>query len=150
MKKSKKPRIGIVASLFNREYVDGLLERALKILEKHDLNIYVRRVPGSYEIPLAVQQMIREKKAEIVIAFGVIWQGKTKHADLVANVVTDSLMQIMLQESTPVIHQVLTVSDERQARERCFGTKLNRGREAAEAVVSFINGEWGYVKTSGG
>ncbi len=127
-----KPTIGIAASLFNQEYVDGLINAAQSHLKGYPLEIV--RVPGSYELPLATQRLLVRKNIQAVIAFGLIWQGQTAHADLIGQAVTQALMDLMLQHNKPVIHQVLMVKNEAQAKARCFGTKLNRGTEAAEAV----------------
>ena len=132
-----KHRIAIVASRFNGKYVNGLVDSALKLLKAHSVDVI--RVPGAFEIPLAAQRAIRNKKAEVVIAFGVIWKGKTLHADLLAQSVTHALMQVSLENDTPVIHQVLSVKTEKEAHARCFGNKLNRGREAAEAALQLLN-----------
>ena len=131
-----KFRIGIVASRFNEVYVNGMLDTSLTALKGHSVEVV--RVPGAYEIPLAVQRMIRKHKVQIVIAFGVIWKGKTMHDELIARTVTDALMRVSLEQDVPVLHQVLTVSSEAQAKERCLGKKLNRGREAAEAALAML------------
>jgi 6,7-dimethyl-8-ribityllumazine synthase len=52
--------------------------------------------------------------------------------------VTDALMRISLETDVPVFHEVLAVKTEAEARARCLGRKLNRGREAAEAALSVL------------
>ena len=132
--RSPKFRFALVASEFNREYTDALLASAQAALEGHDLNVV--RVPGAFEIPLQVQRLARTKRYAAVIALGVVWQGKTLHAQEILRAVTDALMRISLETDVPVIHEVLAVSTEAEARARCMGTKLNRGREAAEAALA--------------
>jgi 6,7-dimethyl-8-ribityllumazine synthase len=95
----------------------------------------VVRVPGAFEIPLQVQRLARRRRYAAVVALGVVWQGKTAHAQEVVRAVTDALMRIMLETDVPVIHQVLALRTESEARSRCFGLKLNRGREAGEAAL---------------
>ncbi|MEM9398902.1 MAG: 6,7-dimethyl-8-ribityllumazine synthase [Verrucomicrobiota bacterium] len=129
-------RVGIVASLFNKEYVDGLIESAQNQLA--GIDTLIERVPGSYEIPLAVKLMFQKEQPDLVIAFGLIWEGQTAHADLLAVSVTDALLQLSLDFEKPVLHQVLTVKDEEQARERCFGDNFNRGTEAGQAALFFL------------
>jgi 6,7-dimethyl-8-ribityllumazine synthase len=136
MARSTRPRFALVASTFNREFVDGLLASATATLKGHELTIV--RVPGSFEIPLQAQRLARTKRYAAVIALGVVWQGKTAHADQIVRAVTDALMRIMLETDVPVIHEVLSINTEAEARARCFGIKLNRGREAAEAALALV------------
>ncbi|MDZ4788814.1 MAG: 6,7-dimethyl-8-ribityllumazine synthase [Blastochloris sp.] len=137
--KNPTVKIGIVASLFNQQYVDGLLSACLHNLP--NTLVTVLRVPGAFEIPLSTQRLLQQKDIAAVITFGVIWQGKTAHADLIGSTVTQALMDLMLKYNKPVLHQILMVTNEKQARERCFGTKLNRGSEAAEAVLQLLQSE---------
>ncbi|MFH1066595.1 MAG: 6,7-dimethyl-8-ribityllumazine synthase [bacterium] len=131
-----KSRIVIVASRFNETYVNGLVNSALAALKNQTVEVI--RVPGAFEIPLAVQRAIRASKPQAVIALGVIWQGQTLHAEFLGRTVTDALMRISLERDTPVVHQILCVKSEAEARARCFGKKLNRGREAAETALALL------------
>jgi 6,7-dimethyl-8-ribityllumazine synthase len=134
MARSSKFRFALVASLFNREYTDALLNSAHDALKGHDTTIV--RVPGAFEIPLAVQRLARSKKYAAVVALGLVWQGKTAHAQEILRAVTNALMRISLENDLPVIHQVLAVSNESEARARCMGVKLNRGIEGAQAALA--------------
>ncbi len=143
--RSSQPRFALVASEYNREYTDALLQSAQATLAGHPMTVV--RVPGAYEIPLQVQRLARTKKYAGVIALGVIWQGRTEHAREILRAVTDALMRISLETDVPVLHHVLAVKTEAEARARCFGAKLNRGREAAEAALALtrISGAKGKV-----
>ena len=133
---SSRPRFGLVVSRYNQEYTDGLLQAALKTLGGYETEVV--RVPGAFEIPLQVQRLARTRKFAAVLALGVIWQGKTEHAREILRAVTDALMRISLETDVPVMHHVLAVKSEAEAKTRCFGTKLNRGREAAEAALALL------------
>jgi 6,7-dimethyl-8-ribityllumazine synthase len=138
MARSSPSRFALVVSVFNREYTDALLASAQAALKGHDLKIV--RVPGAYEIPLQVQRLARTKRYAAVIALGVVWQGQTLHAKEILRAVTDALMRISLETNVPVLHEVLAVTTEAEARARCMGgkRKLNRGREAAEAALALV------------
>ena len=74
-------------------------------------------------------------KPDAIIALGVIIEGDTAHARLIADAVTRSLMDISLAHEVPVIHEVLLVANDEQARRRCIEPEMNRGIEAARAAV---------------
>ena len=133
-----KASYAIVASKFNQEFVQSLVDNAhteLNVLEP-GAQIVLVWTPGSFEIPLFVQATAELNRFQAIIAFGVILQGETDHARLIAEAVTHSLLDLSLKHRVPVIHEVLLVKDEAQARARCMGTEHNRGVEAARAAVS--------------
>jgi 6,7-dimethyl-8-ribityllumazine synthase len=133
-------RILIVASEYNRIFVDGLVDAATQefglIAPASALTLI--RVPGSFEIPLAVQAGLSRYRPDGVLALGVIFDGETLHASLIAGAVTQSLMQLSLDYQTPVFHEVLVVRDMEQAKMRCLNPELNRGTEAARAAVRML------------
>ena len=131
---------GIVVCRWN-EYVNQmLLDGALDELKKHgDPETLVVKVPGSWEIPLAVKTMAESKKVDGVIALGTILQGATAHADMLASDVSSALMSIQMEGQLPVSWGILTPDTQEQAIERA-GMKLgNKGREAALAAIEMVN-----------
>ena len=134
-------RFGIVASEYNREYVDGLVGFAkdeLLVMAPHS-EATVVRVPGSFEIPIGVQALIQHQPMDAILAFGVIFDGETMHAELIAGAVTTALMNLSLQHKVPILHEVLVVKNDQQATERCLLPKINRGVEAARAAIRILN-----------
>jgi len=134
-------RFGIVASEYNREYVDGLVgfakDELLAVAPQSEATVI--RVPGSFEIPIGVQALIQHRQVDAVLAFGVIFDGETMHAELIAGAVTTALMNLSLQHKTPVLHEVLVVKNDQQATERCLLPKINRGVDAARAAIRILN-----------
>lgn len=127
-------RFGIVCSRFNQRYTDALLASAQEVLGGHEVTVI--RVPGSFEIPLALDRLARKGGYSALIALGLIWQGQTDHAALIAKECARACMDISLNRDVPVIFEVVTVRTEAQARARCLGKKLNRGRDAAETALA--------------
>lgn len=127
----------IVASQYHSAYVDGLVEHfrsELDVISPGSVSD-VFHVPGAFEVPLAVEEVARTGRYDAIVAFGVIIEGQTAHAMLIGSAVTDSLMRIGLNHHVPVVHEVLLVKNEDQARARCLEGELNRGTEAARVAV---------------
>src|SRR5438128_6695845 len=146
MTKESPPRSGItkarrtfciVASQFNAQYVQGLVDHATKELHAlaPDATVSVYCVPGAFEIPVVVRELASRESIDAIIACGVILQGETNHAQNLSRSVTDALQRIAVQEAVPVINVVLSFDTEDQARARCLESKINRGTEAARAAV---------------
>lgn len=95
----------------------------------------VYEVPGAYEIPLAVQMLASRGGLDAIIALGVIIEGETDHARLIGTAVTESLQRISLNHQIPIIHEVLLVKNQEQARARCLEDEINRGTEAARVAI---------------
>ena len=139
-KRARPPRVAIVASLYNDDLVNGLLhacERELTAIEPR-IMVQVVRVPGAFEIPVAVARLVRKGNVDVVIALGVLLRGATSHADLIGGAVTQSLQSLAVETGVPVIHEVLLLS-RAEAEERCLGTEINRGTEAARTAVSMAD-----------
>jgi len=130
----------VVASIYNSEFVDGLIvgTRAELAAIAPGSTVEVHRVPGSFEIPLCVQAVGEQGNVDAIFAFGLLWQGETSHADLIATSVTKALLELSLRLKLPVLHEVIVAQTEEQARERCLGTTINRGTEAARAAVRML------------
>ena len=140
-------RVAVVASLYNPIWVDGLVahfETELRTICPQS-EVKVHRVPGSFELPLAVELLAASGSVDAVAAFGVLLNGETAHATLVAQAVTNALLQSSLKHHVPVLHEVLLVQGESQALARCVESELNRGTEAARAAVRMLR----TVKTLG-
>ena len=131
----------IVASRFNAQYVDGLVDHVFEELRAlaPDGTISLQRVPGSFEIPVVVRELAIRNKPDGIIACGVILQGETDHAQNLSRSVTDALQCIAVEHGVPVINVVLSFDNEDQARARCLERKINRGTEAARAAVEIAN-----------
>ncbi|MFV1994089.1 MAG: 6,7-dimethyl-8-ribityllumazine synthase [Verrucomicrobiales bacterium] len=129
--------ISIIASLYNDDYVGPMLRATQEELAQvlTDATLPVFRVPGAYEIPVCAEYLARNSNPDVIVALGVIIRGETAHADLVAQSVADALQRIALDHVIPVINEVLLVDNAEQAAERCLGTRINRGIEAARAAA---------------
>lgn len=128
-------KFAIVASTYNARYVDVMLRAAKAELLRAGGSVQIVRVPGAYEIPVITVRLARAKKFSAIICLGVILRGATTHAQHIGEAVSNALVQIQLQHEIPVIHEVLLLENEQQAKERCLSKTHNRGTEAAQTAL---------------
>ncbi len=136
-----KVRICIVASKYNEKFTDSLVESTIEELGNliPMARIDLIRVPGAFEVPVAVATVLDRENVNCVIALGLLIRGDTQHADLVAASVTDALQRLAVDHRVPIIHEVLLVENEKQAQDRCIGPAKNRGSEAARAAAGIVD-----------
>ena len=135
-------KFAIVASRFNHALVDRLVEGAIDCLIRHgakEEDIIVVRVPGSWEIPVAVKKILTKGEVDAVIALGVLIRGATPHFEYIASEVSKGLAQLSLEFGKPVSFGIITADSLEQAVERA-GTKMgNKGWEASLSAIEMVN-----------
>ncbi|TGG90376.1 6,7-dimethyl-8-ribityllumazine synthase [Natronospirillum operosum] len=135
-------RYAIVVARWNAFIVDSLEKGALEALTRRgiqDDQLTLIRVPGAYEIPLAVQKAAASGKYDAIVALGAVIRGGTPHFDFVAGECASGMSRAALTYNVPVAFGVLTVDTIEQAIERA-GTKAgNKGEEAALSALEMVN-----------
>jgi 6,7-dimethyl-8-ribityllumazine synthase len=135
-------KIGIVGSRFNDFFVSKLVDGAIDTIVRHGgeaANIDVVWVPGSYEIPLAIQKLADSGRYDALIALGVVIQGATAHADYINSEVAKGLAQVSMKSGIPVAYGVVTTENIEQAIERAGSKAGNRGASAAMTAIEMAN-----------
>ncbi|PIQ85664.1 MAG: 6,7-dimethyl-8-ribityllumazine synthase [Candidatus Omnitrophica bacterium CG11_big_fil_rev_8_21_14_0_20_45_26] len=135
-------RFGIVVSRFNEHVTKALLDGTLNHLRRsgvRETDIEAAWVPGTFEIPLTLQTMARQKQFDGLVVLGCLIRGETSNYAHIAQSTTDSIMQVMLTCEVPIGFGLLTVDTLEQALNRSGGKFGNKGREAAEAVIEMVN-----------
>jgi len=131
-------RIALVAARFNAEVVDRLLEGALRTLERHGVgpdDIGVYRVPGAWELPLALEALARRGGWDALVALGAVVRGGTPHFEYVAAECSRGVAEVARRHALPVAFGVLTCDTLEQASARAGGEAGNKGEEAALAAL---------------
>ncbi|NNF40140.1 MAG: 6,7-dimethyl-8-ribityllumazine synthase [Woeseiaceae bacterium] len=135
-------RYAIIATRFNEFVVDSLVRGSLHCLRQHgaaEADIEIVRVPGAFEMPLAVDKVAATRRVAGIIALGAVIRGATPHFDYVAGECVKGIAAAGQRHGIPVGNGVLTVDTIEQAIERA-GTKAgNKGEEATLAVIEMVN-----------
>ena len=134
-------RFGIIISEWNDDVTDSLLSGCIETLLNHGVNkkiITVKYVPGSFELPLAANNLASSKDVDAVICLGCIIQGETRHFDFISNAVANGIMKVGLDNNLPVIFGVLTTENKKQALDRAGGKLGNKGDESAISAIKML------------
>jgi 6,7-dimethyl-8-ribityllumazine synthase len=131
-------KIGVVTAEFNIEVTSKLEEGALRELSERGIsNVFVTRVPGAFEIPLAAKALF-QAGCDGVVALGAVIRGDTTHYDYVCSSVERGCTMLQLEFARPVGFGVLTTENDEQAMARAGGAHGNKGQEAARVVLEMI------------
>ena len=135
-------RFVIVAARFNEFIVESLIKGSLRCLRQHgadDGDIEIIRVPGAFEMPVAIDKVAATRRYDGIIALGAVIRGGTPHFDYVAGECVKGITSAGQRHGIPIGNGVLTVDSIEQAIERA-GTKAgNKGEEATLAVIEMVN-----------
>jgi riboflavin synthase len=124
--------IALVVAEFNKGIADSMERDARDEAGKLGADVRtVVRVPGAFEIPLAVKKALWDKKVHGVAALGYVKKGETKHDSIISKTIANALMGLSLESRKPVALGVITVADAKQAEER----REDYARRAVQAAV---------------
>ena len=132
----------LVVARWNSFIVESLEKGAIDTLLRHGASpddITVVRVPGAFEMPLALDRIAAKGKYDAIVALGAVIRGGTPHFEYVAGECVKGMAQVTLKHGVPIAFGVLTVDSIEQAIERA-GTKAgNKGGEAAASAIEMVN-----------
>lgn len=141
MKPKKDIRIAIVSSSYRPEVTENLVKNCKDTLLANGVaeeKIDVFKVPGSLEIPLVSKKLAKKKIYDAIIVFGAVFKGSTYHFEQVSNECIRGCMNVSYEFEIPVIFEVLSVYDPKDAITRATGKKDNRGVEGALSALKMI------------
>ena len=96
-------KIGIVVSEFNYDITSMMLERAKSHADFLGAKIgQIIKVPGVYDMPLAVKKLLAKKEIDGVVALGAVIEGETGHDDVIMAQASRKLTDLSLEFNKPV------------------------------------------------
>ena len=131
-------RYAVVASRFNQDIVERLVDGALDALVRHGVaaeNVDVVWVPGAWELPIAARRLLASERYDALVAVGAVIRGGTPHFEYVAGEASRGLALASTDFDTPIGFGLLTCDNLTQAEERAGGAHGNKGWDAALAAL---------------
>lgn len=138
----KGKKFGIVISRFNEAIGKNLLAGAIDCLLRHQVaesNIDVYWVPGSFEIPGALSNIMKRKKYTGMVALGVIIRGETPHFDFIASEVTKGIASQSIATGIPIGFGIITADTAEQAKDRAGVKAGNKGWDSALSTLEMTD-----------
>lgn len=133
---ASKIKIGIVVAKFNHDITAKMLDSALEMCKNYsipDENITIKQVAGSVEIPYLLQNLAASQDVDCLVALGVVIRGDTSHYDYVCKMVSEGVMQVMLNYNIPIGFGISTTENHEQAVDR-----IPNGGGAVEATLQTL------------
>lgn len=133
-------KIGIVVADFNETVTKQLVNGAVSMLAKfgvEDINVY--HVPGAFEIPFIVKQLVAKEKLDGIMTLGAVIKGETDHYDLICQNVTNGIMHLNLNSKIPITFGILTTDNIEQAMQRAGLKAGNEGASTAQSLFEMIS-----------
>ena len=131
-------KVCIIVSNFypkiSKMLIDGAL---LKLKENKISNFQIINVPGTFEIPVVVSNLIDKFDAFVVL--GCVIKGETSHFHYLCSTAINALTNLSIQSKKPIGNGILTCNNKKQAVIRADPNKRNKGGDAAEAIISVFN-----------
>ena len=131
----------VISASWHEDICQSLVDGAVRGLKSGAVSkIELRKVAGSFELPLAAQ-LAFDEGLDLAVVVGVVVRGQTPHFDYVCQGVTDGVMQVSLSRSKPIGFGVLMCESVEQARARAgFADSFeDKGFDSALAALSVLN-----------
>ncbi len=126
-------RLAIVAAEFNREVTDLMVEKALERAKQRGVRVAsVVRVPGTFEIPLAVQRLLARADIDAAVAIGAVIKGETLHDEALMAAVPQALLDVGLRIGKPV---GLGITGPGMTDEQAIA-RADKGADAVDAALA--------------
>lgn len=136
-------RVVIVEARFYDDIQNALLQGAVAELDAAGVSYDVVSVPGALEVPAALAIALDAAKKngrayDGAIALGCVVRGDTFHFEIVATESARALMDLAVARSLPLGNGIITVDNDEQAWVRARPSEMDKGGDAARAVIAMM------------
>ena len=131
-------KVCIIVSNFYPKISKMLIDGAISKLKENKIsNFQIIKVPGTFEIPVVLSNLIDKYDAFVVL--GCVIKGQTSHFHYLCSSVINALTNLSIQSKKPIGNGILTCNNKKQAVKRADLNKKDKGGDAAEAIISVFN-----------
>ena len=131
-------KVCIIVSNFYPKISKMLIDGAVSKLKENKIsNFQIITVPGTFEIPVMVSNLIDKYDAFVVL--GCVIKGQTSHFHYLCSSIINGLMNLSIQSKKPIGNGILTCNNKKQAVKRADPSKKDKGGDAANAAISVFN-----------
>lgn len=134
--------MAVITAEWNGEVTFPMRDGAIEYLKQYGIrekDLFIRQVPGSFELIIGSQLALEKEEVDGVIAIGCVIQGETPHFTFISQAVANAIADLNIKHSRPVIFGVLTTLNIDQAKDRAGGKHGNKGIEAAATLIKMLH-----------
>jgi len=133
------PRILVIAAPYYRDVVDGMLRGAQGVLADVQAVTETVEVAGAYELPAALAMALTSpRRWDGFLLLGCVVQGETDHYTFICDAICHGVMDVSTKHAAAIGFGLLTVDSLAQAEARSRDDHMNKGAEAAHAVLGQV------------
>ena len=128
-------RLLVIQAPYYADVVGGMHRGAARVLETAGATVETVDVAGAFELPAALRMAIRRGGWDGFLLLGCVVRGETDHYTFICDAVCHGVMDIAAETGAPLGFGLLTVDTLEQAVARSRDDRMNKGAEAAHALL---------------
>ena len=140
----KKIKVIVIRSEFNEDIVENLYSGVKKCFEDEKILFEIKdiKVPGAFELPYMAKQALA-LQPDCIITLGCVIKGETAHFEYISNSCANTLSQLTITTSVPIMFGVITSYTRDQALKRSEinfenNKNFNIGYNVANAAIKTL------------
>ena len=123
-----------MVSEFNQKITSKMLEVALEKSQLLKINVkYTCKVPGIYDMPLIIDELLSKNDIDAVVTLGAVIKGQTKHDEVIAHATAKTLQELSLKHKKAVS---LGISGPGMQERQAYARIRPVAERAVEAAIS--------------
>lgn len=134
------PRILVIQAPYYEQVVGGMRRGAEGVFAEAGAGVEVVDVAGAFELPAALRMALSQTGARFdgYLVLGCVVRGETDHYDHICRETCRGVMGLSTETGAAIGFGLLTVDTLQQAVARSGENRMNKGAEAAQALLGQV------------